>query len=373
MFSTSSGWAQRLDDGALLHTTRGVRRWTVATPPLPSGQVIAALTYIDASSARVLSVDTSGRATAADQTDVVSWSTDNGGSSWIRLSTFGVDGVIPMGENGLDFVDPEHGWWSVGMTAPDGNSEMTGMDIYRTVDGGAQWNKVAWTDFATPGSGTIPSDCHGLVPAVFFNAAVFASSTTGWITGWCDGVSPYVAVTRNGGVTWVIQSLPTAIPHTDSPITQPPQFLSPAEGTMLVTAPSLGPDAVLYTTTNGGSTWSPRLTPETMPQAIDFINADNGWLLIAVSMNAGPAGEPDLWVTHNGGITWTSLLSAVANASTGYSPRQNLGGLSLDFLTTDIGWAAPLWPSDDIADFDLAQTTDGGRTWTAVSLNVAAP
>jgi hypothetical protein len=39
-------------------------------------------------------------------------------------------------------VDAEHGWWSVGTGAPTGNSEMTGMVLYRTVDGGSVWSQV---------------------------------------------------------------------------------------------------------------------------------------------------------------------------------------------------------------------------------------
>jgi hypothetical protein len=46
MFSTSTGWAQRLDGGAVLHTTRGVQRWTAASPP--SGDQILAVAYVDA-------------------------------------------------------------------------------------------------------------------------------------------------------------------------------------------------------------------------------------------------------------------------------------------------------------------------------------
>ena len=87
-------------------------------------------------------------------------------------------------------------------------------------------------------------------------------------------------------------------------------------------------------------------------------------------MNAGPAGEPDLWVTHNGGITWTSLQSALANASSGYSPRTNLGGLSFDFITTQLGWAAPAWPGEAVWGPDLMQTLNGGKTWTSLTPQV---
>lgn len=78
-------------------------------------------------------------------------------------------------------------------------------------------------------------------------------------------------------------------------------------------------------------------------------------------------------MTYNGGITWTSLQSAQVNASTGYSPRTNLGGLSLDFLTTHLGWAAPAWPSEPLGGPDLMQTSDGGKNWVSLTPAVSGP
>jgi photosystem II stability/assembly factor-like uncharacterized protein len=174
-------------------------------------------------------------------------------------------------------------------------------------------------------------------------------------------------VTHDGGLSWREQTLPASIPSSDGPFTAPPQFTSSSDGTLLESAPGVGPTATLYVTTNGGLSWKPRSTPQRVPQSLDFINAHDGWLLIADSENAGPAGEPDLWVTYNGGISWTSLQSAVANASTGYSPRTNLGGLNLDFLTLHLGWAAPAWPSEPLGGPDLMQSSDGGKNWASLT------
>jgi photosystem II stability/assembly factor-like uncharacterized protein len=184
---------------------------------------------------------------------------------------------------------------------------------------------------------------------------------------------PYFAVTHDGGLSWSQQPLPVSIPISDEPFTEPPQFISSEDGAFLTSAPGVGPNATLYLTTDGGLSWKARSTPEAVPQALDFINADDGWLLIADSANAGPAGLPDLWVTHNAGITWTSLLSAISNGSTGYSPTIDLGGLNFDFLTTDVGWASPPWPSEPLGGPDLLQSSDGGRQWAALTPRVTGP
>jgi hypothetical protein len=370
MFSASTGWAQRLDDGAVVRTVRGVQRWVVASPKLPAGQRITAVAYVSANIAEALSAGI-----IAGQTTVDSWSTDNGGVTWVTRSRFTVPASLPEDENGLDFVNASDGWWSVGTDAPTGDSAMTGFVLYRTVDGGAHWKEVAWTDFADPGSGNIPAACYGPAPAAMFDVASFASATTGWITGQCDGVAPYLAVTHNGGTAWALQSLPTSIPRADGPFTEPPQFLSSLDGALVASAPSTGANAALYVTSNGGATWKPRHTPEQVPQALDFINAEDGWLLIADSANAGAAGLPDLWVTRNGGITWTSLLMYAVNEPAGSIPSADIGGLGLDFLTTQVGWAAPTTVTSEEAPYayDLMATTDGGRRWAMVHVQVSGP
>lgn len=367
MFSASTGWAQRLDDGAVVRATRGVQRWAVASPKLSADQRITAVAYVSVDTAEALSAGS-----AAGQTTVDSWSTDNGGVTWIERSTFKILGSLPEDENGLDFVNAKDGWWSVGIDAPTEDSEMTGLVLYRTLDGGAHWNEIAWTDFADPGSGNIPADCQGQPPAAIFDFASFANATTGWITGQCDGVTAYVSVTRNGGAAWTVESLPASIPRADGPFTEPPQFVSPKDGALLASAPETGPNATLYVTSNGGLTWKARSTPGQDPQALDFINAADGWLLIANSADAGAAGLPDLWVTRNGGITWTSLLRSEVNNPEGSTPSVNIGGLGLDFLTTQVGWAAPAMVSSEevSSPYDLMATTDGGRQWSAVHAQV---
>jgi photosystem II stability/assembly factor-like uncharacterized protein len=48
-------------------------------------------------------------------------------------------------------------------------------------------------------------------------------------------------------------------------------------------------------------------------------------------------------------------------------------GLSLDFLTTNLGWATEDLSQQDGGPAYFVQTDDGGRTWTGVVPQLASP
>jgi len=87
------------------------------------------------------------------------------------------------------------------------------------------------------------------------------------------------------------------------------------------------------------------------PVADDFLDADHGWLVTAAD---GAAGGTDLYATADGGTTWTRV---------GAFPYT---GLSVDFLTTTLAWAAGDLGQQDGGPAYVVQTGDGGapgRGW----------
>jgi photosystem II stability/assembly factor-like uncharacterized protein len=349
MVTSTVGWAQRQTDGAILHTTHGVRSWSLATPPIGGEQVIA-VAYVDADAARVLTaiIPPSGEGTAAV---IHSWATNNGGVTWVERGSF-VDIALEYAPAGtLDFVDREHGWFSITGLGAAGSS---GIFVYRTVDGGAQWTEVDKTFVAPePGPTKIPSGCDK-------NPVSFINGSTGWDTGQCNGGSAFLYVTHDGGFSWRYQSLGDRSSEYGY-TTDPPQFVSGTVGFMVgyVGLPP-GPRATLFVTTNAGATWSPRSTPDYYPEASDFLDSQNGWLVMDNPASAAAVGY--LWVTHNAGRTWTNL-----HASPG------IGGLSIEFVTTQLGWAFTTIPVGTAATEGFMQSTDGGHTWTAVSATISGP
>src|ERR1039458_9866356 len=284
---------------------------TAASPP-SDGQNLA-VAYVDAETAQVITVPSA----AGSQTTVQSWGTKDGGATWGREGSFAVHGFNAAAGGALDFIDPEHGWYS----QLEASAGFAGTALFRTVDGGFQWSEVAVSGSGTPAvsaAGAIPNGCDALT-------ATFATASTGWITGTCLTAAAPLYVTRDGGLTWNAQTLP-ALPASPAGGTSfSPVFTSAESGTLLTENQSLtGVSTSLFATVDGGSSWLPRSTSIGSPVADDFLDADHGWLVTA---GDGAAGATDLYATGDGGMTWTRL---------GAFPYV---GLSLDFLTTNRGWA----------------------------------
>ena len=345
MFSASTGWAQRLGGGAVLHTTQGVQHWKAASPP--SGDQILAVAYIDAATARVLTVPSD----AGSQTTVQSWGTRDGGATWSPEGGFAVQGFRAAAGGGLDFIDPEHGWYSQ-LEAAVG---FAGTALFRTVDGGSHWSEVAVSGTGTQeagGIGAIPSGCDALT-------ATFATATTGWLTGTCLTAAAPLYVTHDGGLTWSAQPLKSLPASPAGGTSFPPVFTSAQSGALLTENESLtGVSTSLFATVDGGVSWLLRSTSVGAPVADDFLDADHGWLVTAAD---GAAGGTDLFATDDGGTTWTRV---------GAFPYT---GLSLDFVTTTLAWAAGDLGQQDGGPAYLVQTGDGGRTWTGVVPQLASP
>ncbi len=351
MFNVSTGWAQRSLDQAVLHTTQGVQRWSVATPTLPPGQRIAATSYVSADSARVLAAGgvSSNPDAAAVTMTFNAWATDDGGAHWSRGGSFSLvqdPGLTLSWQDELDYVNAADGWFSGNVDGTDGS---LGTTLFRTVDGGVSWKEMAHL----PQSPAPP----GGVPCYAEATATFASPTMGWLVGGCAKAN--FEVTRNGGATWS----PHRIPRLTTPYLglENPTFITSWDGVMLGTVPR--PESlVVYATLDGGQKWTAHPAPGQWPHALDFINTDDGWLLSSNTMNAGfPAG---LYVTHDGGQTWSTLQALDYGAIP--AGGTVLNGSILDFVSPTLGWTNSFTGDGNV----LLQTTDSGHTWSPVDVQI---
>ena len=115
----------------------------------------------------------------------VLYRTVDGGQAWRRLATL----PAPCG---VEFVDVLHGW-CVEIGAASGSENV---DLWRTTDGGSQWALASRT-----GAG----DVNGTPNAIPFGcdkSVVFTTPTEGWAPLFCAGGTPSLYKSTDAGTTW---------------------------------------------------------------------------------------------------------------------------------------------------------------------------
>ena len=199
-----------------------------------------------------------------------------------------------------------------------------GGTILRTVDGGQTWEAQA--------SGT----------DVVLEDIFFADANRGWAVGGSSGV---ILATTNGGDTWVAQTSPVQVPLSQV------FFVSPTHGWAVGGTIGLGfPPAFVghvLRTTNGGATWFSVDCPAgRLPVAMHFVNANNGWLLGASFSLSGFGMVSDLYVTANGGWSWTKQVL----------PPPEMMYYGMHFASAQTGWLVGErgW---------ILRTANGGIAW----------
>lgn len=141
------------------------------------------------------------------------------------------------------------------------------------------------------------------------------------------------------------------------------------------------PNFTVWNTRDGGHSWQKSAQP--LPgyggPAPSFIDQTHGWLLLADGgyQNAELA---TLYQTTDGGLTWLPVADDGNRPSGGGKPISqpesgltDQGHLGLAFTSAQNGWLAlSIIPNGDSFDV-LRHTTDGGKTWSAVSAPPMVP
>ena len=223
--------------------------------------------------------------------------------------------------------------------------------IYTTSDGGATWKAVV-----TPDKNNVSMSCGK-------SGVWFRDAAHGIISGNCFGVIKglYLYTTANGGATWTLltlpapASLPTAFTDQNNVCgADAPRFFDAQKGTLVVSCANVNSNKNyrwVYQTKDGGATW----TSAPMPRPFGgfyFLTADSGWYL--GMLTADNYSDVKVYTTADGGKTWKEI------SGTHWSGDQ-------DYLDAKNGWVI----AKTASDLALVRTVDGGLTYALLNPQVA--
>jgi len=325
--------------------------------------------------------------------------TNTNGESWSDITPAGAD----IADGGVSFLNSQYGWVV--------DSDQYSVTVYRTSDGGADWQVSSTTVTRQTGGGA---------------SLTFMSPSTGWIdvpvvssSNWPTGL---LLKTVDGGRTWTDDTprqIPPGFPFASGPI----EFVSSTAGYLVG-----GPTNQLYESSDSGLSWSvvslsppsgyagatveasapptvvgsDLVLPATLVRGNGaptvqafYVSTDQGasWAAAASSNSAAGTGDAflpsfvgaDNWYFSPGG---SALIRYPASTPTqpGAPVSENVlpiagGGevTSIEFASPSDGWA--LVRSESCASksggcsavSDLETTSNGGATWTVVAVPVASP
>jgi len=355
MLSPTNGWAIQaralvlMAGGqatfSLLRTTDGGSRWSDASPPGFQGDDRFGTAFLDA--------DRAWMAIPSRSSDALTlWHTTDGAATWQEphlstpYQTLALATVAPV------FSDLRHGWLLV--SEHPSRTTCAPAELLATADGGETWQLVSSTDAATPGH--LP----------FAGGLVLQSSSHGWLEGNPTCLGPGLLYeTGDGGRTWQQLSLSSPLGrHGQVRVDGPPTLLPPDPQAGFLTAQFVPTDRnqagfahVLYTTRDGGHSWSAIVLPS--QGEVTFVNSQDGWLWEPRSADGASGGV--LSQTRNGGRTWEVIKPASKQASL----LQSGGDVGhLHFVSPQVGWATVIPAGRQSTE--ILHTTDGGKNWSAI-------
>jgi photosystem II stability/assembly factor-like uncharacterized protein len=332
-------------DQALLLTDNGGASWIAATPRTLSGSNIATVAFLDRMHGWVASLVGGNPAQPTVRVD----RTTDGGRTW-ATAMVGLGGgafLDGVGEIGFDFIDTRVGWLQVAVSTNTGNSLGT---LFGTSNGGATWRPLQ-----------IPIG----------SPVGFVTPTDGWTAG--GVVDRSFDVTRDGGASWAAATVPLPADRQDwVPTWTLPTFFDADHGILPVTLTSPVADSgvaegTFYATSDRGARWTIAGRTGPSSQGPSSVAVSSAVLGPAIWLSETADGR--LLRTDDGGRTWRDLQP------------QGFAGLTLielDFVTAHIGWAVAVGSNGgcwELSGFTcgnsggiLMATTDGGSSWTPISV-----
>jgi photosystem II stability/assembly factor-like uncharacterized protein len=324
MQDARNGWA--ISQTQLLQTSDGGATWVNVS--LPGGPTLGYGAQVYLTGAGSVWVLTSDNPADPRSQGHLFHSGDNG-RSW-------TSNLIPFSSASLAFVDDSQAWALVGLGVGAGSNAVA---IYQTSDGGITWTQVYTND---PNK----ADSGDSLPLGGLKAGLAAyNMQTAWVSGTTYAPGEiYLFRSDDGGQTWFEQHPELSSRFTDAMIAidSAPIFIDAQTGFLPVRM--YGQDTSelnLYTTVDGGITWTPSSSPVPNGSQADILSASE-----AVVWDG-----QKFYQTSDGAQTW---LTVTPNLGFGETFVQ------MDFVDLQNGWVLT---ADANNNRTLYQTSDGGATW----------
>ena len=335
MLDANTGWAigslaSRVGDHVLF-TIDGGNTWKDVTPPEPStDQNKSAIGFFQDDKTAWVSYFIGGGTPVPSQPVV--WHTTDGGVTWTASQLLDVTGLSEIYvPTVMQFVG-ESGWILAHLGAGMSHDYVA---IYRSTDGGINWTRI------------IDPYTDGGIQGCTKNGMLFTDATTGWLTGDCGGVKAGALLYKStdAGSTWKEVNLPepagyTGIFSNNGPAacgTYNAFFFGNNVGYLSVNCHDYSGTQTysyfIYTTTDGGSTWTSASYPG---QGLFFVDKNNGWALASTIMR-----------TIDGGKTWTAISEVT------WTPQ-------FDFIDANTGWVV----AQSDTEVALVKSDNGGARWS---------
>ncbi len=358
MVDAQNGWAIRYGEtsGNLLRTTDGGRTWTDVTPPGGSGDLGfgALLQPLGPAGLWVATGGTAGNGVASS---VTIYRTTDGGANWqsTRVTTRYTNGA-PVHPVSWSFTPGAGDPMPMTVTrvwlmvSPEHTMNSEPGELLVTSDSGQTWSEVAHDG---SNQGDLP-----------FNGTItFLSDKEGWLVGSeTTTTADHLYRTADGGLTWnqVDLPVPASVPGGSVNDIGLPSAYGNNQMALPVTFEQTDKGITLggaYVSTDGGSSWrfAGGLIPE--PTLPAFVSKPDS----SPSFEGFAAGSSGVYVTTDGGASWKltasdTLTEALKSGSPVGAPT---------FVSPDVGWLL-LQPRTAGGSAQLLETHDGGQTWSAV-------
>jgi photosystem II stability/assembly factor-like uncharacterized protein len=256
--------------------------------------------------------------------------TSDGGITWTSNTT-------PFSGGDIAFVDANNGWVMADLGAGAGSMAVS---VFQTKDGGATWKRTYTNDPNIEGvSDTLPLGGikYSIVPL---------NTLTAWIGGVTYSTGTvYLFRTDDGGKTWFKVNLKLSPEAQNGDLSvDKMEFVSSTEGILSLRIGGDSMQTVIYSTNDGGNTWS--LAPAKLPSA--------GTLEIVSARGMIFYGNNQFYTTQDAAKTWKIIPPNVAFG-------ESLTNMT--FANSSTGWVITSDSSDHRA---LYKTTDGGATWSPI-------